>query len=137
MDETTPDRILLVEDNPADVETIRRVLDRSERNIELETITDGARAGDLLSNPGAREELVRPDLIFLDLNLPGTDGRELIRRLDDSESWEIVPIVVLTTSNNTDDIDHAYRHGANAYVVKPGPHDEFVRTIEAICDFWL
>lgn len=137
MSGTKTNRILLVEDNPADVESIRRGLDRSDQTVTLRSITDGARAADLLEDPGAQDDLERPDLIFLDLNLPGTDGRELIKLLSQSDAWETVPVVVFTTSNNADDIEHTYRHGANAYVVKPGSHETFKRTIQAICNFWL
>lgn len=130
-------RILVIEDNPADVETIRRATDRAGSEVSINVISNGTEAEQKIEAVPVGEEDGVPDLILLDLNLPGMDGRDLLKRFDRSDRWSNVPVVVLTTSNNNNDIKHAYRHGANAYVVKPGPYDEYVATIRSVCDFWL
>lgn len=137
MEHPASDSIVLIEDNPADVETVRRAIDQSDRDVFLEVVTGGTDAIRMVRESVSGAEIRIPDLILLDLNLPGVDGRELLQGFNQSRAFGEVPIVVLTTSNNDDDIRYSYRNGANAYVVKPGPFQEFVDRIQAICRFWL
>lgn len=128
--------IVMVEDNPADVESVRRALDRTEISAELRVLNDGVEAYELLEN-GELLEGVGPDLILLDLNVPGLDGREFLRAFEGVSPENRIPLVVLTTSRNRDDVEYAYEHGANAYVVKPSEADQFLDFIESICKYWF
>ena len=128
--------IVMVEDNPADVESVRRGLDRTEIPAELSVLNDGVEAYELLET-GELLEGIRPDLILLDLNVPGLDGREFLRAFEEVSTGDRIPLVVLTTSRNRDDVEYAYENGANAYVVKPSEADQFLDFIESIFKYWF
>lgn len=131
-----PRTIFMVEDNPADVESVRRALDRIDFSTELRVIDDGVEACGLLEDGTLLKEIV-PDLIILDLNVPGLDGREFLRAYEKAPGEDRVPLVVLTTSHNRDDVEFAYEHGANAYVMKPSDSTRFLSVIESICTYWF
>lgn len=137
MSNIKPKNILAVEDNPADVETIRRALNQFKSNYQLEVISDGKQAKKF-TNTSKKDSLTSgTELILLDLNLPGIDGRELLELFDESKKQEDIPIVVLTTSKNNSDIQYSYRHGANAYLIKPGAYKEFMNMLQSAFKFWL
>lgn len=137
MVEDQKQKILLIEDNPADIETVRRAIGPSDFEAHLSVIKSGGDAKRKLQDKSLQTQTQGYELILLDLNLPGNDGRELLKHFNTIETWSDVPIVVLTTSGNNEDIQHAYQNGANAYVVKPGSHEQFVETIQSACDFLL
>ena len=84
-----------------------------------------------------RANSLRPSLILLDLNLPGTDGREVLRRIKQDDSLKLIPIVVFTTSNNPKDIEVCYRYGVNSYIVKPIDFAQLKRDIQILVDYWF
>lgn len=129
----TTHSILLIEDNPADAETVRRGLKRSGLNFEMEVLRDGKSARTHLSRTGFSPY----DLVIFDLNLPGIDGRTLLKTSESGPGTEAPPVVVLTTSRNQDDIVHSYEAGVNAYVVKPGNVTDFLTKIEAFSTYYL
>ena len=129
--------IFLIEDNPADVETFRRAIDRRKQEINLKVKSDGIGARDFLINLDEEQIETGIHLVLLDFNLPGIDGRKLLAEFFDTEKFWQVPVVIVTTSSNIRDIRFAYANGANAYVVKPGRGFKFLEYIESICDFWL
>ena len=123
-------RILSVEDNPADRRLIQEFLECRPVQCLLEFAEDGEGAMKAL-----RERQF--DLILLDLNIPRIDGREILRRLKESDSMKHVPVVVFTTSNSRDDILSSYRLYANAYFTKPSDLDAFAEVMSKIQSHWL
>jgi CheY-like chemotaxis protein len=132
--EATTPCVLAVEDNPADVRLIEEGIDEVSVDLELEVINSGQRAVERL----ARSETNRPpDLIFLDLNLPGKSGFEVLATIRAETKFLDVPVVVVSSSEKAADIDRVYDSEANAYVVKPVDPDEYIETIESAIEFWI
>lgn len=132
--------ILMIEDNPADVAMVRRFLDSSEIPYHLHKIMTGDEAERILLSDGNREasgDMPNPDLIILDLNLPGTDGRELLNRFKRDETLKSIPVIILTTSDLDADIEHAYTSGANTYIVKPESRDQFSDIVDTLESYWF
>ena len=129
--------ILLVEDNPGDVRLMREAL-RADGIFEvLHVVTDGDQALRFLQRRSPFENAIRPDLIFLDLNLPKKDGREVLADLKADDDLRRIPVIVLTTSEAERDVRNAYNLHANCYVRKPADLDEYMRVIQACETFWL
>ena len=126
--------ILLVEDDPNDIDLVRRVLRRLGFESRLEVCVDGAEAMQVLENRVARGAL--PRVVLLDLKLPGLSGVEVLRRIRSIESLVALPVVVLTSSMLGSDVDACYEIGANSYVVKPVDPDEFRRVVETLGIYW-
>ncbi len=127
-------RVLLVEDNPADVDLISEAFEREKVGINLNVVRDGQEAMDYLL--GANKH-TRPDLILLDLNLPRKDGRELLAELKEHPKLKIIPVVILTTSESEEDILVTYKLHANGYVTKPRNFSEYGKVIQGIDKFWF
>jgi CheY-like chemotaxis protein len=135
-----PHAILLVEDNPAEVKITQRALRESEFPVELLVVQDGQEALDYLLRQGkhAGDAGWRcPDLILLDLNLPGLTGREVLERLRATPALRAVPVVVLTTSGRPEDIQDMYTAGANTYIQKPQDFARFVQVLRTLETYWL
>ena len=129
--------VLLVEDNPSDVRLMKEALAECEAPVRLNVIGDGASAISFLNCQDTREQPL-PDLVVLDLNLPGKSGREVLRHIRNSASpLSEIPVIILTTSANEEDIRRCYQQHANSYVVKPVDLDQFFDAVEAIQRFWL
>lgn len=129
--------ILLVEDNPADIELTRESLDEARILSNLHVARDGIEAMTFLNQEPPQADAPIPDLILLDLNLPKKDGREVLRECKEDEELRKLPIVVLTSSQAEADIARAYDLHANSYVVKPVELSEFVEIMKRIEGFWL
>jgi two-component system, chemotaxis family, response regulator Rcp1 len=129
--------ILLVEDNPGDVRLIREGLRDGKVWNNPHVVSDGEAALDFLYRRGQFTEAPRPDLILLDLNLPRKDGREVLKEVKSDPDLRRIPVVVLTTSKEEEDVLRAYNLAANCYVSKPVEFDEFMKVIRMIEDFWL
>lgn len=132
-----PINILLVEDNPADARLTAEGLKRAKVLNQLFVVEDGEEAIAFLRREGKWSGAPRPDIIFLDLNLPKMDGREVLATAKTDPELEHIPIVVLTSSEADVDILKAYKAKANCYVKKPVMFQEFLSTIKLIDDFWL
>jgi len=129
--------ILLVEDNPADVELTREALDSAKVANRLHVVDDGAEAIDFLFRRGRFTDAPQPDIILLDLNLPNKDGRQVLSEIKADADLAQIPIVVLTTSQADEDILRAYQLHANCYITKPIDFNQFLRIVAAIEEFWL
>jgi two-component system, response regulator len=132
--------ILLVEDNPDDVELTMRALRKNRLATQIIVVRDGVEALDFLFAEGAysgRNRDVLPDLILLDLKLPKVDGLEVLRRVRAAPQTRLLPVVVLTLSNEEQDIADAYRLGANSYVRKPVDFDRFNELLQQLSRYWL
>ena len=122
--------ILLVEDNPGDVLLFRKAMERCGLDGRVRVATDGAEALRQL-----REVL--PDLVLLDLNLPGVDGREVLRQLKADRVLRRVPVVVMTSSDADEDVVWAYETHANSFIRKPGSLADLERTLVALDAYWF
>ncbi|MBR8838951.1 MAG: response regulator [Stigonema ocellatum SAG 48.90 = DSM 106950] len=132
--------MLIVEDSNEDFEAIQRFLERSPIKIQIVRCVNGEQALAFLYRTGSysdRESAPRPRLIVLDLNLPGTDGREVLRRIKQDDNLKTIPVVVFTTSNNPKDIENCYQYGANSYIVKPINFAQLKRDIQTLVDYWF
>jgi CheY-like chemotaxis protein len=129
--------ILLVEDNPGDVDLTREALKRGKLACHLNVVSDGQAAIDLLRRQGEYAGAPVPDLILLDLNLPGKDGREVLAEIKADEQLRRIPVVVMTSSEAEEDILRSYMSFANCYVTKPVDLQQFLRVVAAVEEFWL
>jgi two-component system response regulator len=132
--------ILLVEDNPDDVELTLRALKKTRIPVEVIVVRQGAEALDFLFASGAysgRNPEVLPDLILLDLKLPKVDGLEVLRRVRSAPRTRLLPVVVLTLSDEEQDVTEAYRLGVNSYVRKPVDFDRFNELLRQLGRYWL
>ena len=132
-----PVQILLVEDSPADIELTTEALAEARVANDLHVVTDGDAALAYLRREPPYAEEPRPDLVLLDLNLPGKDGRDVLAEAKADPGLASIPIVVLTTSAAEADILRSYELHANSYITKPVRFDEFLRTVQSLEDFWL
>ncbi len=131
-------RVLIIEDSKEDYAAILRALDCSAAEVAIVHSSDGDSALEVLRDNSAHGETGRlPQVILLDLNLPGTDGRDILLELKNDDALKTIPVVVLTTSSNPNDISECYGRGANGYCVKGGDRATFVETIQAFKRFWL
>jgi two-component system, chemotaxis family, response regulator Rcp1 len=132
-----PARVLLVEDNEADVRLTREALRESGDPIRMASVTDGELAMSYLRHEAGYEDVSRPDLVLLDLNLPRKNGLEVLAEMRADEGLAHIPVIVLTSSAARSDVQEAYARGANAFVVKPLELDAFMDLIGGIRSFWL
>jgi two-component system, chemotaxis family, response regulator Rcp1 len=132
-----PIEILLVEDSLADIELTKLGFREGRIANNLHVIRDGDEAMTFLRRQGQFADAPRPDLILLDLNLPGKDGREVLHDIKADPELKRIPVVILTTSQADEDIMRAYGLHANAYMTKPVGFDEFVGVVKGITDYWF
>jgi len=132
-----PVDILLVEDNPGDARLMKEALAEAKIRNRLQVVADGVGALAYLRRQEPFAGAVRPDLILLDLNLPGKDGREVLAEIKGDKDLRRIPVVILTTSRGEADIARAYDLHANAYVTKPLDIEQFITVVQSIEDFWL
>ena len=132
-----PIEILLVEDNPGDIELTKVALEENKLNNNLQVVMDGEEATHYLYRRGAYKDAPRPDLILLDLNLPRKDGRQVLEEIKGDPKLSDIPVVILTTSDADEDILRAYQLHVNCYVRKPLDLDQFVKVVQSIEAFWL
>ena len=130
--------ILLVEDNPNDLELTLLALERSQLANEVIVVRDGAEALDYLFRRNSYADRVQgnPAVLLLDLKLPKVDGLEVLEKVREAEELRSIPVVMLTSSREEPDLDRAYQLGVNAYVVKPVEFKEFVGAISDLGIFW-
>lgn len=126
-------KVLLVEDSPLDIRLVEQALGDSKAPVVLSVLRDGEAAINYL----ATEDAARIDLILLDLNLPLKNGMEVLAALRQNPKVDHVPVIILTTSNDQDQVLQAYRNRANAYVHKAIDADIFMERIKALVAFWF
>lgn len=132
-----PIELLLVEDNPGDVRLTQEVLKDGKFLNRISVVDDGVSALRYLRREGKFRDAVRPDMVLLDLNLPGKDGREVLGEMKADPALRRIPVVILTTSNAEVDVLKSYDLYANCYIVKPLDLEQFVKVVRGIEDFWL
>jgi len=131
-----PIDILMVDDNPGDARLTQEALKEIDLPHRFHWLSDGEQAIAYLKREGAFGHAPRPDLVLLDLNLPCTDGREVLARVKSQPDLQDIPIIILTTSQAEDDIQRAYQLYANSYVKKPVSMDQFIAVMWSIKRFW-
>ena len=135
--EQRPAEILLVEDNAADVRLTEEIFKEGGLSFNLQVARDGEQALAMLRREGEHADLLMPDFVLLDLNLPRKDGREVLAELKQDPVLKRIPVIVLSTSNAPRDVLSCYELQANAYICKPVDLDEFIELVEAIRAFWI
>ncbi len=132
-----PIEILLVEDSEPDVRLTKEAFRDAKIRNRLWAVEDGVEALDFLYRRGDYADVPRPDLILLDLNLPRKDGREVLREIKTDGSLKRIPVVILTTSKNEEDVLKTYNLHANCYITKPVEFNQFIKVVQSIKDFWF
>jgi CheY-like chemotaxis protein len=131
-------RILLVEDSPRDAELILDALESNKLANEVVHVRDGAEALDYLYRRGlfAGRSDGEPALVLLDLKLPKVDGLEVLRQVKGDTALRMIPIVMMTSSREEQDLVRSYELGVNAYVVKPMKFQDFIEAVKQVSRFW-
>ncbi|MGL5832942.1 MAG: response regulator [Waterburya sp.] len=135
--EEKPKTILLVEDNKADVRLIEEALKNSSLTYQMAMVRDGVAAMEYLHQSGEYAAASRPDLIILDLNLPKKDGREVLAEIKTNSQLKRIPVIILTTSKNEDDIYQSYELNANCFITKSRNLSQLFTIVRRIEEFWL
>lgn len=132
--------ILIIEDSNEDFDATIRAFKKSRLSNPVRRCKTGDEALEYLDyvaenkNP---ENYPRPGIILMDLNLPGTDGRDIIKYMNGIDSLKLIPVVILTTSDNENDIKHCYLYGANSYIQKPVSIEGFINAINLLKEYWF
>lgn len=132
--------LLIVEDSNEDFETLQRLLKRTSKTIPIHRCINGEQALDYLYRRGPYQEkgdLPQPGLIILDLNLPRTDGRQVLHEIKQDQGLKTIPVVVFTTSSSPRDIQECYQYGVNSYIVKPIDFSRLKQDIQTLVDYWF
>lgn len=129
--------ILLVEDNEGDILLTTEAFEESNIDSKISVARNGQEALDFLYKTGNFVNVEKPDLILLDINMPILNGHEVLDRIKNDNDLKTIPVIMLTTSSNQQDIDRAYKNHANSYIIKPIEIQDFLETIQKIEEFWL
>lgn len=130
-------RILLVEDNEGDVFLTLDAFEECKIRTNISVVRNGEEALNFLFRRAGFENVERPDLIILDINIPVYNGHEVLKAIKVDFSLKKIPVIMLTTSSNQRDINLAYEHHANSYIIKPIELEDFLKAILQIEGFWL
>ncbi|RMG75493.1 MAG: response regulator [Bacteroidetes bacterium] len=131
--------ILLIEDNPGDVRLTQEALKETDAYpmVDLAVVPDGEEALKYLRRQGEYAEATRPDIIFLDLNIPKKDGKVVLKELKSDPDLQVIPVIVLTTSDTPGDIMETYGLHANSFITKPVDMNHFIEVVRVIEQFWF
>jgi CheY-like chemotaxis protein len=132
--------ILLIEDNPYDIELTLNVLKENNLANNIQVVKDGEEALDFIFGTGkynSRDVNAKPRIILLDLKLPKVNGIEILQKIREDDRTKYIPVVVLTSSNEERDIVDAYKLGVNSYIVKPVQFESFIKTVKDLGMYWL
>jgi two-component system response regulator len=132
-----PIKILLVEDNPGDIELTRLALEEGQLFVDLAVVEDGVAALDFLFQRNKYRSVSIPDLLLLDLNLPKKGGLEVLAEIKLDDQLRRIPVIVLTTSQAEEDILRSYNLYANCYIVKPASFEQFIKVAKSLEDYWF
>lgn len=134
---TRPIDILLFEDNPAYIRLTKEALKEGKVLNNFYSITDGVEAVKFLKREKQYKDAVVPDLILFDLNLPKKNGSEVLREIKEDNNFKNIPVAILTTSKEEQDVIKSYNLYANRYITKPVDLENFINVVKSIEDFWL
>lgn len=133
----SPIHILLVEDNQGDIVLTTEALEEGKIANSLSVVRDGWEAIQYLEKKEGYEEVKRPDLILLDINLPKINGHEVLKHIKTSSKLKQIPVIMLTTSSDEVDIRKSYENYSNCYITKPVDVDSFMKVISTFEEFWI
>ncbi len=140
MNEENKKPLLIIEDSDEDFAALTRMITKAEIPNPIYRCEDGEEALEFLYREGEYQDEAlspRPSLIILDLNLPGTDGREVLAELKQHQDLETIPVVIFSTSSNPKDIDACYRYGVSGYIVKPMDTHRLNLLVQTFLDYWF
>jgi len=129
--------ILLVEDDMDDILITKRAMSKANIVCKLIIVNDGEEALKILRGEGENKDTTLPSLILLDLKMPKVNGFEVLKELKKDEKLRVLPVIVFTSSERSEDIELAYRLGCNSYIVKPVKFEDFIKVMEEIKRYWL
>ncbi|MEI9947154.1 MAG: response regulator [Chitinophagaceae bacterium] len=129
--------ILQVEDNEGDIFLTKEAFEDAKIKVKLSVVKDGKEALDFLNKLGKYGDVVLPDLLLLDVNLPKKSGHEVLKYIKSNDYFKHIPVIMLTTSSSENDISLSYNNYANCYITKPSDAGEFLSIVTAIENFWL
>lgn len=132
-----PIEILLIEDDMGDNKLTTEVFKETSIPNNIHLVTNGVDAMNYLYQGKGFQDAIRPNIIFLDLNIPKKDGREILKEIKEDPELKYIPIIVLTNSKSELDIKNTYKNYANAYITKPIDLNEFINVIKSIEQYWL
>jgi two-component system, chemotaxis family, response regulator Rcp1 len=132
-----PAHVLLVDDNPGDVRLMQEALRECRLDLCLTVAGDGEEALQILKHRAPNAPARKPDLILLDLNLPGRNGKEVLLEIKTDPELQHIPVIVMTTSRAEQDVRRVYNLNANCYITKPLDLDEFLHVVRSIENFWF
>lgn len=136
-EEARPVRILLAEDSEADIRLTQEALKESKIRNDLFVVRDGIEAIDFLKQTGGYKDAPVPDVVLLDLNMPRKNGKEVLEEIKEDKELKTIPVVVLTTSREEEDVLRSYELHANCYVRKPLEVEGFFKVVRSIEEFWF
>jgi CheY-like chemotaxis protein len=140
MTQTKSQPLLVIEDSDEDFEAFGRIIRKLSFLCPIYRCVNGDEALDFLYHTGKYADTTntpRPGIILLDLNLPGTDGRDILGQIKQDKALSTIPVVVFTTSSNPKDIEACYQQGANGYIIKPIDINELNKNIQVFVDYWF
>lgn len=129
--------ILLVEDDLGNIRLTEEAFKEGTVSHNLRSVTDGVMAMQYLTKEGEYQEMPKPDLVLLDLNLPKMDGKEVLQFIKEDPNLKTIPVIILSSSNSENDIRKVYELHANCYITKPIDFDSFIDVVKIIEKFWL
>ena len=132
-----PIEILMVEDNPGDIRLTKEALKEGKIINNLHIARDGVEAMEFLYKEGKYKNAIRPDLVLLDLNLPGKSGHEVLAEIKNNPDLKRIPVIILSISKLEEDILKSYNNYANCYIIKPVDFNQFVEVVKSIENFWI
>jgi two-component system response regulator len=136
-DNTRAAEVLLVEDNENDLELTRIGFKRSKLMLNLHHAKDGVECMKFLRKQGAYANAPRPDLILLDLNMPRMNGQEVLAEIVADDALCTLPVIVLTTSTDEEEILKMYKLRCSSYIAKPVDFEQFLRVVQSMADYWF
>ena len=140
MNENNQQPLLIIEDSDEDFTALTRIMNKAKISNPIYRCEDGEEALDFLYHEGEYEDASlapRPSLIILDLNLPGTDGREVLAELKQDRDLQRIPVVIFSTSSNPKDIDACYHHGISGYIAKPMNTNRLNQLVQTFLEYWF
>ncbi len=129
--------VLLIDDNPHDTLLTQEAFNDCKRDVNINIFHDGSEALGFLKKQGVHSSSTTPDLVLLDINMPRMSGIEVLQHIKNDDSLKSIPVVILSTSSNQDEIKKCYQLQANSYISKPISYFDLIEIVEHISHYWF